>query len=120
VTLTLNNVLVAAPRSLKGAVAVVAYPLPHERSGGFDKGRRPVRWSRVGLASRLPAMPDEGRREGSLVKSAAAWTTSPGSAAPGFAFRASRPALEASRAGAERELGWAGRVGGASGPSGPP
>jgi len=45
-------------------------------------------------------MPDEARREGSLVKSAAAWTTSSGSAAPGLAFRASRPAPEASRAGA--------------------
>jgi hypothetical protein len=28
--------------------------------------------ARIGLASRLPAMPDEGRREGSLVKFAAA------------------------------------------------
>jgi hypothetical protein len=37
---------------------------------------------------------------GAHVKSAAAWTNSSGSAAPCFAFRASRPALEASRAGA--------------------
>ena len=45
--------------------------------------------ARIGLASRLPAMPDEGRREGSLVKSAAAWRTSSGFCGPDFAFRAS-------------------------------
>ena len=43
-------------------------------------------------------MPDEGRREGSLVKSAAAPRLPRFSAAPLFAFRASRPAPEASRA----------------------
>jgi len=43
---------------------------------------------------RLPTWPDEGRREGSLVKSATAPLTSWFSAAPSyFAFRASRPAL---------------------------
>ena len=64
----------------------------------MTRGGGPYACLRIGLASRLPAMPDEGRREGSLVKSAAAWTTSSGSAAPFFVFRASRPASEASRA----------------------
>ena len=47
-----------------------------------------------------------GRREGSLVKSAAAWTISQASAArTAFAFRASRPGARGRRAGAERERG---------------
>jgi hypothetical protein len=45
-----------------------------------ETGSEPPDW-----VYRLPAMPDEGRREGSLVKSAAAGRTSSGPAAPGFA-----------------------------------
>jgi hypothetical protein len=39
---------------------------------------------------------EHGRREGSLVKSAAAWRTSSGFCGPDFAFRASRPAFDLS------------------------
>jgi hypothetical protein len=38
----------------------------------LTRGGGPYACARIGLASRLLAMPDEGRREGSLVKSAAA------------------------------------------------
>ena len=55
-----------------------------DRAADLIRGGGPYACARIGLASRLPAMPDEGRREGSLVKSAAAWTTSSGSAAPWF------------------------------------
>jgi hypothetical protein len=45
--------------------------LVRERSSRLDKGRRPVRCPAVGLPLACPLWPDEGRREGSLVKSAA-------------------------------------------------
>ena len=58
-------------------------PAPRGRSGGFDKGRRPVRLSGgSGWLLACPHEPDEGRREGSLVKSTAALVTAWSSAAP--------------------------------------
>jgi hypothetical protein len=45
--------------------------LRREPSGGLDKGRRPVRCLAVGLPLACPLEPEEGRREGSLVKPAA-------------------------------------------------
>jgi hypothetical protein len=35
----------------------------------LTRGGGPYAWSRIRLASRLPRLPNEGRREGSLVKS---------------------------------------------------
>ena len=66
-----------------------------------------------GAHSRLPASWNHHLR-------AAAWLISPGFSGPVFRLRASRPALKASCAGAERERSCAVRVGGASGPPGSP
>jgi hypothetical protein len=60
----------------------------------------------LGRLPACPRLPNEGRREGSLVKSAAAWATSSVLRPRAFAFRASRPAPEASRTERQRESGW--------------
>jgi hypothetical protein len=52
-------------RRLCGAVAGRQY----RRVQGFDKGRGPVGLPPIGQACYLPAWPDQGPREGSLVKS---------------------------------------------------
>src|SRR6266567_4718618 len=58
----------------------------------LTRGGGPYACLRIGLASACPHEPDEGRREGSHVKSAAASVTAWSSAAPEFALRASPPA----------------------------
>jgi hypothetical protein len=74
--------------SLTVAAEPYTPPARGERSvhadGAADltRGGGPYACARIGLASRLPALPNEGRREGSLVKSAAAQTASVGSAGP--------------------------------------
>ena len=86
----------------------------------LTRGGGPYACPRIGLASACPHEPDQGRSEGSLVKSAAALATSRFSAAPGLtllfapADRHQAP-LQRER---QRELRRARRVGGASGPAG--
>ena len=84
----------------------------------LTRGGGPYAGLRIGLASGLPAMPDEGRREGSLVKSAAALATAWASATPSYS--PSRQPTGTGPAGAERqrERRPGRRVGGASGPAG--
>jgi hypothetical protein len=88
----------------------------------LTRGGGPYACLRIGLASCLPAMPDEGRREGSLVKSVAALTTSWFSAAPPTSplFAPADRHQAPPRRERQRELRRVRRVGGASGPSGAP
>ena len=53
-------------------------PPSRERSSGLDKGRRPVSCPAIGLPLACPLQPEVGRREGSLVKSAAVCPQGPG------------------------------------------
>ena len=94
------------------------------RAGGaadLTRGGGPYAVRGSGWLLACPYEPDEGRREGSLVKSVAARVTAWASAAPKVsAFRASRPALAQAGAERQRERRPGRRVGGASGPVGPP
>jgi hypothetical protein len=69
--LTVNAFLTVATASRLDTKQQAVSPAKH-RAVDLTRGGGPYACARIGLASRLPAMPDEGRREGSLVKSAAA------------------------------------------------
>ena len=71
------------------------------RAADLTRGGGRYACARIGLASRLLAIPDEGRRRGSPRQIRSGPVDFLGfQRPPGFAFRARRPASEASRAGA--------------------
>ena len=94
---------------------------PRQQSGGFDTGAAAVRLPAIGPPSQVGPISPMKPPRGVPVSNPPRLRDFPGFLRPlVFAFRASRPASEASCAGAKRERSCAGRVGGASGPSGPP
>ena len=102
------------------AVLVTARQFCADRVAGFDKGRRPVRWSRIGLASSLPALAQSGPPRGFPCQiPLRPWNFSVNCDPEASSLFAPADRRQAPpRRERQRELRRARRVGGASGPAG--